>query len=190
MWFVCEGGSIGRIDATTSVATTIAEELVVSSSSVLPQFSDVAYGLDSLWIVNSAGNKVVEVDPLTTREQQEITVGKDPVAIAVSDDSVWVANFEDDTVHRITIPEQGQTADISDFPVGDGPVDVAFGDGAVWVVNQLDRTVMRLDPETGDVVATIGVGNEPQRVAAGEGAVWVTVRAPAEDSLESEPTSP
>ena len=190
VWFVCEGGSIGRINATTNVATTIAEELVVSSSSVLPQFSDVAYGLDSLWIVNSAGNKVVEVDPLTTREQQSITVGKDPVAIAVSDDSVWVANFEDDTVHRITIPEQGQTADISDFPVGDGPVDVAFGDGAVWVVNQLDRTVMRLDPESGDVVATIGVGNAPQRVAAGEGAVWVTVRAPAEDSLESEPTSP
>ena len=57
-------------------------------------------------------------------------------------------------------------------------------------MNQLDRTVMRLDPETGDVVATIGIGNEPQRVAAGEGAVWVTVRAPAEDSLESEPTSP
>ena len=37
---------------------------------------------------------------------------------------------------------------------------------------------MRLDPESGDVVATIGLGNEPQRIAAGEGAVWVTVRAP------------
>ena len=68
----------------------------------------------------------------------------------------------------------------TDFPVGDGPVDVAVGEGAVWVVNQLDGTVMRLDPETGKVVATIHVGNEPQRIAAGEGRVWVTVRAPEE----------
>ena len=36
-------------------------------------------------------------------------------------------------------------------------------------MNQLDRTVMRIDPESGDVVATIALGNEPQRVAAGEG---------------------
>ena len=57
-------------------------------------------------------------------------------------------------------------------------------------MNQLDRTVMRLDPESGDVVATIGIGNEPQRVAAGEGSVWVTVRAPADDSLESDATTP
>ena len=69
-------------------------------------------------------------------------------------------------------------------------MDVAFGEGAVWVVNQLDRTVMRLDPESGDVVATIEIGNEPQRVAAGEGSVWVTVRAPVEDSLESDATTP
>ena len=77
-WFVCEGGPIGRINGRTTVATTIAEELVLSSSSVLPQFSDVAFGLGSLWIVNSAGNRVVEVDPLTTQEQQQITVGQNP----------------------------------------------------------------------------------------------------------------
>ena len=53
-----------------------------------------------------------------------------------------------------------------------------MGEDAVWVVNQLARTLMRIDPESGDVVATIGLGNEPQRIAAGEGAVWVTVRAP------------
>ena len=65
-----------RSTGRTTVATTIAEELVLSSSSVLPQFSDVAFGLGSLWIVNSARNRVVEVDPLTTQEQQQITVGK------------------------------------------------------------------------------------------------------------------
>ena len=189
-WFVCEGGPIGQINGRTTVATTIAEELVLSSSSVLPQFSDVVFGLGSLWIVNSAGNRVVEVDPLTTQEQQQITVGKNPRAIAVGDGSLWVANFDDDTVTRIAIPGQGQTASLSIFDVGDGPADVAFGEGAVWVVNQLERTVMRLDPESGDVAARIRVGNEPQRVAAGEGAVWVTVRTPVDDSVESDTTDP
>ena len=116
---------------------------------MLPQFSDVAFGLGSLWIVNSAGNRVVEVDPLTTQEQQQITVGKNPRAIAVGDGSLWVANFDDDTVTRIAIPGQGQTASLSTFDVGDGPVDVAFGEGAVWVVNQLDRTVIAARPGVG-----------------------------------------
>ena len=66
------------------------------------------------------------------------------------------------------------------FPVGDGPVDVAVDETGVWVANSLDRTVSRLDPESGDMVATIEIGNEPQRIAAGEGAVWVTVQAPGE----------
>ncbi len=91
---------------------------------------------------------------------------------------------------RIVIPGPGQTETLSHFPVGDGPVDVAVGEGAVWVVNQLDRTVMRIDPESGDVEATIEIGNEPQKVAAGEGFVWVTVRAPAEEELEDEGGEP
>jgi serine/threonine protein kinase len=180
VWFACEGGQIGRVDARTNVATTFAPDLLLSSSSQLPAFSDLAFGFDSLWIVNRANNEVIEVDPLTSQEQQTITVGQSPNAIAVATNELWVANFDDDSVTRIAIPESGQTVVPTTFPVGDGPVDVAAGEGAVWVVNQLDRTVMRIDPESGDVVATIPIGNEPQRVAVGEGSVWVTVRAPDE----------
>ena len=160
----------------------------MSSSPVLPQFSDIAFGLGSLWIVNRAGNRVVEVDGLTTQVQPGPTVGQAPTAIAVGADSLWVTNFEDDTVTRIAISGQGQTPTLSTFDVGDGPVDVAVGEDAVWVANQLARTLSRLDPESGDVVATIGLGNEPQRVAAGEGSVWVTVRAPEDKT--SHPLSP
>ena len=74
--------------------------------------------------------------------------------------------------------EPRRRADAKDFPVGDGPVDVAVGEGGVWVASSLDRTVTRLDPATGEIVATIELGNEPQRLAAGGGAVWVSVRAP------------
>jgi streptogramin lyase len=183
VWFVCVGGRIAKINAATRVATDIGQRsgLLSSRSAVVVQFSDVAFGLGSVWLVDRAANRVDELDPFTNLGQPRISVGQAPTAIAVGTDVFWVANFKDDTVTRVEIPGPGSPPVPTTFRVGDGPVDIAIGDGAVWVVNQLDRTVMRLDPETGDVVATIGVGNDPQRVAAGEGAVWVTVRAPADD---------
>jgi YVTN family beta-propeller protein len=100
----------------------------------------------------------------------------------VGSDSLWVANFDDDTVTRI-VAVGGQTPTLTTIPVGDGPLDVAVGEGGVWVANSLDGTVSRIDLETGEVVATIGIGNAPQRVAVGEGGVWVTVRAPEEEVI-------
>ena len=180
VWFACEGGNAGRTNARTSVATSLGTDLVTSSSAIPVEFSDLAFGLGSLWIVNRPANQVLEVDPLTN-QKQTITVGKKPSASAVGNGSLWVANFEDDTVTRIAIPAPGQTPSFSgSFDVGDGPVDVAVGEGAVWVANQLERSVTRLDPESGHVEATIRLGNEPQRLATGAGKVWVTVRAPEE----------
>jgi streptogramin lyase len=192
VWFVCQVSGVGKIDARTGVAREIGYEggLLTSSESVLSRFSDVAFGLGSLWIVDQAKNEVVEVDPLTNQSQDPLTVGQEPRAIAVGENALWVTNYDDDTVIRIAIPEPGQTPDLTTFPAGDGPVDIAVDGEAVWVVNQLDRTVMRLDPESGDVVATIGIGNDPQRIASGEGLVWVTVQAPAEEELESDATTP
>jgi serine/threonine protein kinase len=186
LWFVCEQPELGRVNPRTGSAARLGLEagLLTSPSAVLPEFADVAFGLDSLWIVNRAANSIIEVDPLTSQKVREITVGEGPTAIAAGSNDLWVANFEDDTVTRVSIAGRGRTPGTSEFSVGDGPVDVAVGEGGVWVANSLDRNVMRIDPETGDVVATIGIGNEPQRLAAGEGGVWVTVRAPDEDSVE------
>jgi YVTN family beta-propeller protein len=177
-WFVCEVGQVGRANVRSATAASIGLDLLVSSSAVLPEFSDVAFGLGRLWIVNRAANQVVEVDPLTSQKQREITVGQKPEAIAVGSGALWVANFGDDTVTRIAIPGPGQTPTLTTIDVGDGPSDVTVGENGVWVANRLGGTVTRIDPESGDVVATIDVGNAPERVAAGEGSVWVTVRAP------------
>jgi YVTN family beta-propeller protein len=183
VWFACRAVDLGRFDLPNGPARQVGLEadLLTSPSSVSPEFSDIAFGLGALWIVNYAANEVIELDTATIQRQGETTVGRAPSAIAVGGDSLWVANFEDDTVTRIAIPEQGQTATLTHIPVGDGPIDVAFGEGGVWVVSSLDRKLTRIDPESGDVEATIGLGNVPQRVAAGEGAVWVTIRAPEAD---------
>jgi YVTN family beta-propeller protein len=180
VWFVCENGELGRIDPATGRARSIGLEagLLTSASAVLPNFSDIAYGLESLWIVNRAANAVVEIDPVTNQKLRELSTGGAPSAIAIGPGALWIANYDDDTVTRLAIAGRGQPAAQTTFPVGDGPVDVAVGEDGVWVASSLDRKVTRLDPETGETVATIEIGNEPQRLAAGGGAVWVSVRAP------------
>jgi DNA-binding beta-propeller fold protein YncE/predicted Ser/Thr protein kinase len=179
LWFICENGELGRVSPRGGAASIGLEaDLLTSSSSTVPQLSDVAFGLTRVWVVNRATNKLAEIDPLTSQNQREITVGQEPRAVAVGENALWVANYADDTVTRVSISTPGAPEVLSTFDVGDGPVDVAVGEDAVWVVNELERTVMRLDPESGDVEATIRLGNEPQRVAVGEGRVWVTVRAP------------
>jgi YVTN family beta-propeller protein len=177
VWFVCENGLLGRINPSTRKARSIEAGLLTSPRAVRRVFSDVAFGFGSFWFANKAENEIVEVDSATIQNLGPVTVGRAPTAIAVGADSLWVTNFDDDTVFRIVAGrDQARTFDV--FPVGDGPVDVAVGEGGVWIASSRDRVVTRLDPDTGKVVARIEIGNEPRRIAAGGGAVWVSVRAP------------
>ena len=171
VWFVCESPALGRFDIRTNQGRDVglqAGDLITGPSSTLSAFADVAFGLESLWIVDRNTNSIIEVDPVTIKKLRPISVGDEPAAIAVGTDSLWVANFGEDTVTRVQIPGRGQTPTLTDIPVGDGPVDVAFGEGAVWVANSLGRSVTRIDPDTNEVAATIPLGNSPQRLAAGE----------------------
>ncbi len=184
VWHLSGYAALRRFDPRTGEARQIGAEefLLVFQGGATTQLSDVAFGFGSLWLTNQAGNSVTEFDPESDRVVSQVTVGGAPIAIAVRSRTLWVANFGDDTVSRIEVPEPGvlQPRTVETFPVGDGPVDLAVDETGVWVANSLGRTVSRLDPESGDVVATIDIGNEPRRIAAGEGAVWVTVRAPVE----------
>jgi DNA-binding SARP family transcriptional activator/ABC-type transport system substrate-binding protein/streptogramin lyase len=59
-------------------------------------------------------------------------------------------------------------------PVRD-TVRVAYGAGALWSVSSTGE-LTRLDAETGEETARIGLGLEPSGLAAGEGSVWVADR--------------
>jgi DNA-binding beta-propeller fold protein YncE len=81
---------------------------------------------------------------------------------------------------RATGPRPGVDPQVTaEVHVGRFPQEIAVGQGAVWVsVNEGPRWFLaRVDPETSQVTATIGVF-EAGDVAAGAGAVWVTGREP------------
>jgi YVTN family beta-propeller protein len=177
VWYACEFADLGRVDPGTRTGTSIGYDagILESASSANPAFTDVAYGLGRLWLVNKSENAVIEIDD--GRAVRPISVGAGPVAIAVGQNSLWVACFDDDTVWRIAIHGPGQPPTLTSITVGDGPADVAVGEGAVWVVNRNDGTVSRIDPDRNEVVATSEIGSEPRRIAAGGKAVWVSVAA-------------
>ena len=181
VWFVCETGEVGRFESRISHAASASGTR--RGSSPLRARSRLGsptsgLGLGSVWLVNRAANNITEIDPLTNRVVREITVGAAPTAIAVGQGSLWVTNFDDDTVTRIPA-SLSRPVTTTRIVVGDGPVDVAVGEGAVGVANSRDGTVSRIDPVRNEVEATVIVGNQPRRLAVGESAVWVSVRDPA-----------
>lgn len=187
-WIACGHTRLERVDLGSGVPSPTAFD--VGGVFVPLEFSDVAFGLGSAWVLSRAANTVTEIDAATNvaAVPRAITVGKSPYAIAVGYGSLWVVNREDDTVSRVQLG-RGQVPAVTTIGVGDGPVDVAVGEGAVWVANSLDGTVSRIDPATNSS-ETIDVGRGATRIASGEGFVWVTGRpyaGAASDGMISRP---
>jgi len=125
----------------------------------------------------------VRMDPRSNRPIASIRVGAGPVAVAVADGTVWVANLDDGTVTRIDA-RTNQTVG-KPISLGGRPVAVAVGGGAVWIASGTGG-VTRLDPESGTPVGDpIPVPGRLQSLAFGEGAVWaVDQDAPALTRIE------
>ena len=108
------------LDPRTGEARQIGAEefLLVFQDGREAQLTDVAFGFGSLWLTNKAGNSVSEFDPRRDRVVSQVTVGGAPIAIAVWGRTLWVANFDDDTVSRIELPEPGvnQPRTVETFP--------------------------------------------------------------------------
>ena len=102
-----------------------------------------------------------------------------PQRIAETAGSIWVSNYEANTVTRID-PATNQV--VATIAVGGAPTDVVAGAGSIWVSNRSGGSISRIDPVTNQEIARITVnmaGSASQRIrpgelAAGGDAVWVT----------------
>ncbi len=111
-----------------------------------------------------------------------IPVGYYPVDVAVTPGAAFAANALSASVSKI---DPATNSVLSSFQLGEPgtavPWAVATDEGALWVsVVALDQSqkilpgnVVRLDPATGQVVATIPVGRAGYDIATSPGAVWV-----------------
>jgi branched-chain amino acid transport system substrate-binding protein len=172
-----ESGRVARIDPATGRVELDASahgkpvELAVTSGRAVvsngPQDANVAV-----------------IDVPTGTDENVITLAKGgffagSARIAAGTSGIWVAGA-DRRVGRLDLNAGGLDDPVFLAPPADERSDayfsgIAVADDAIWVVGDpLDRRLWRIDPETGDVAATISLPFAPKDVAVGEGGVWVT----------------
>jgi YVTN family beta-propeller protein len=115
-------------------------------------------------------NSLARIDANTGRLTGSIPVGVRPVAVAVGQGSLWVTNFDEQTVSRID-PATGK--ELTRVPAGGAPTGIAVGAGSVWVTHGFAGTVSQIDPGVNRITATAQVGSSVGDVALAGNSVWV-----------------
>jgi YVTN family beta-propeller protein len=136
-----------------------------------------------VWVANSGGGTVSEIDASTGTVVDTIPVGTDPVAVSSDGTHVWVAN-EGTYTYGTPNPVNGTVSEIdastgtvvNTIPAGSDPSGVSSDGTHVWVEN--DGGFSEIDASTGTVVNTIPVGSgihaEFFGVSSDGTHVWVT----------------
>jgi virginiamycin B lyase len=158
--------------ATGSAAPQDLPQPIQASAPVGSWPVDLAYGFGSVWVVAVGDESLSSLDLQTGQFKRAIALGGGPIALAVDDDWVWVAQRHAHTIVRIEPLFDVQLAPI---PLSGAPVDIAAGAGALWVAIE-DDAVLRIDPSTDQVVATIAVPDRPRSLVFAAGSVWVASR--------------
>jgi YVTN family beta-propeller protein len=131
----------------------------------------VATGQGTVWITLPDRGAVIEVDAETMSVVDTVSVGANPVGIAVAGDSVWVANGGSSTVSRISPAKNNEVVDTIEVP--GAPAAIAVNARGVWVTDSVGDTVTPIDPETGDVLVSVPVGDRPVDLAEDGQELWV-----------------
>lgn len=151
LWHVAADGSTGGPYSLGGSPSAVVEDYTCAGGS-------------RLWVALSDVGSVIEFNGHNKRVMQSIAVGKNPVALAESDGTLWVANAASDSVTRIDISKASVTATI---PVGHDPRSLAINSvsNVVYAANHGDNTISVIDARAATVVNTIQVGSGPVNVA-------------------------
>jgi YVTN family beta-propeller protein len=120
-------------------------------------------------------NHVGIIDPESNEIVDEIQVGIRPGPVAVGGEAVWVGNLDERTLTKIDAKLRSSAGT---FPLENRtPTSIAVGAGSVWIAHGALGKLAQVDPQFGQVAATIDVAGEALgtangAVTVGAGSVW------------------
>lgn len=172
-----EGLWVGSFDGLVRLDPRSGGELVRVDLGRTPALQ-IALGDGAVWATTIA-SRVKRVEARSAEETVEFYAGSTVYPIAVADDGVWVGAAASISergqlwkLHPVTAAQELSTR-LPGWATG-----VAVGAGVVWVAVPSLDAILRIDPETGEVEATVPVGGSPEDLVVADGRVWVTVLAP------------
>jgi virginiamycin B lyase len=182
--WACSSDGIARIDpATNSVATVIPVDAIGEAY--------LATGAGSVWAFTQIGDAVVpdavlRIDPATNSVLTTIGLDHPTGTMAFGFDALWVTSPEDGLLLRVD-PATNQVTTVVDGL--EQPFTVAAGPDSLWVSLYADSLyaddqpapaagdpiIVRIDPETGEITASIPIAPVGRigDIAADETSVWV-----------------
>jgi YVTN family beta-propeller protein len=89
-------GSVSRIDVASGKVTSTVK------TGISPVNLDVLPAAQEVWVPDDRANTVVRIDGTSGKVVETIPVGKGPAVVAAVDGDVWVTNFAEGTVWRIS----------------------------------------------------------------------------------------
>ena len=134
-------------------------------------------GYGDLWMTNFAHKSVSRMHAETEDSKTFDSVAKNPGALVVQGDAVWVGDWNLPAVLRLPADGTGRAGRIS-LPMTTRPggiTSVAAGAGGIWAAVPDDRAVWRIDPKT-NRTTRIGLRYHPWGVAVGDDGVWAVLR--------------
>jgi streptogramin lyase len=163
---LCGQSAVARVDPKKD------EVSATFPSSLAPDFTSLATGVGSVWLLTDDKGTLVRIDPATNAPVAEIDLPPGANAMAFGQDALWITSGARDVLVRLN-PYTNLI--VETIKVGKGPTAVAIGDGAVWTLNH-DGTVSRVDPKTNKVAETIQIGTlgSAGQIVSGAGSLWVS----------------
>jgi YVTN family beta-propeller protein len=147
----------------------------------------ITAGADAIWTANLDDRTLYRIDPRTGSVVRRITLQGTPTGLAYGERAIWVANGLLGTMQRVD----------TEFNTPEDPIEIgtsrafggsiAFGFGSVWFASA-NSVVKRLDPNSGEVIATLYSGLSPSGIAVDEEAIWVANKA-SNDVYKFSPTT-
>lgn len=182
---VCCRGTLASIGKAMPVAATPQPAMVdglgrittgIALGGATTQYAASAEG--SVWFPLDDRGQVARVDAASGEIQALIDVGdpgavpdmpSDPHGVATGEAGIWVGNAAAGSVARI---DPATNALAESIPVPVKPYALALDGSNLWVTSFLDDRVVRVDLESGSVVADVEVP-KPTGIAVGFDSVWV-----------------
>lgn len=170
VWVVTRDGSDGGMLVRVDPASN---SIVGQPEPVGFEPANISVGEGGVWV--SQQEKVARFDANTGKRTAmiEIVVRSNYVPIIAAEGSVWVADPAEEVSKVMRIDPATNAVVGQPIKVGQEPLFFAVGAGSMWVGSHDSNSIARLDPRSGQVLATVKTGFNVHGLSFGEGLLWV-----------------